>query len=289
MRVRELRSATARASAPGAASWVPWNWRPIELSTTSPKRPRLKFSVTVIGWVKSASMPSQRSQSLTFWTGRVTDAGLTLSSESQTVSVARSICVTSPNSVARPVTLTRSPTATGTAPLPSKTNSASEVSGSVSASVSSSWTKKPRRAGLGPWKSPTTTALTVTVVPGIGVVGPLPWTWWMRWVGAGQLTPTSNENVWFAAIASGGSVRSWSVTFAALIVTSQLSTEAKSVSGSRVKEVGPPLTTAVRAPLSHVIVNQVPEALTGSLKLMMMLLLGATFTAPGAGTVLETA
>src|SRR6266508_6823281 len=88
---------------------------------------------------------------------------------------------------------------------------------------------------------------------------------------------------------SGGSSVSWSVTWLAMTVTVHDSLAPKLVAGSRVKVVGPPLTVAVWAPVfTHEIVNQVPVTLTGSLKLMVMLVSRAIFTAPGAGVVLET-
>ena len=72
------------------------------------------------------------------------------------------------NSDTSPSTRTRSPIATLTAgELPSKTKMPSDVSGSASASASSSWTKKPFRSPLTPatpsWKSPTTMPSMITV------------------------------------------------------------------------------------------------------------------------------
>src|SRR5262245_32722091 len=87
---------------------------------------------------------------------------------------------------------------------------------------------------------------------------------------------------------SGGSSVSWSVTWVATTVTVHNSLDAKSASGSRVNVVGPPLTAALWVPLAHEIVNQLPVAFTGSLKLSVMLALRAIPTAPFAGVVLET-
>ena len=74
-------------------------------------------------------------------------------------------------------------------------------------------------------------------------------------------------NTLFAAIWSGGSSVSWSVTFAARIVTVHSSFGAKLVAGSSVNVTGPPLAVAVCAPLeAQLIANQLPVTLTGSLK-----------------------
>src|SRR5919109_3711435 len=88
---------------------------------------------------------------------------------------------------------------------------------------------------------------------------------------------------------SGGSVASWSVTFAAKTVTVQVSEPAKSLSGSSVNVVGPPLAAAVWLPLElHEIENQLPVTFTGSLNVIVTLLFRATPPAPSAGFVLET-
>ena len=88
---------------------------------------------------------------------------------------------------------------------------------------------------------------------------------------------------------SGGSVASWSVTFAAKTVTVQVSEPTNTASGSSVKVVGPPLTVAVWPSLElHEIENQLPVTFTGSLKVIVMLLLRATSPALFAGFVLET-
>ncbi len=77
-----------------------------------------------------------------------------------------------------------------------------------------------------------------------------------------------NDTTWSAAIASGGSPASWSVTWAAIVVHVQLSPRAKSAFGSMVKVVGPPLTTVsatFRVPLVvHTTWNQFPATSTGS-------------------------
>src|SRR6266550_1929095 len=88
---------------------------------------------------------------------------------------------------------------------------------------------------------------------------------------------------------SGGSVASWSVTFAARTVTVHVSEPTKSASGSSVKVVGPPLAVAVWPPLElHEIENQLLVTFTGSLNVIVTLLVRATSPAPFAGLVLET-
>src|SRR5438874_4290752 len=96
--------------------------------------------------------------------------------------------------------------------------------------------------------------------------------------------------LWSAAIVSGGSTASWSVTWLAMTVTVQLSLFAKSASGFSVKAVGPPLALAVCAPLvAQEIVYQLPATSTGSPKVTVTSALTATLVAPPAGDVLETA
>src|SRR5919199_3402542 len=88
---------------------------------------------------------------------------------------------------------------------------------------------------------------------------------------------------------SGGSVASWSGTFAAKTFTVHVSEPAKSASGLSVKVVGPPLTVAVWPPLElQVIEYQLPVTFTGSLNVIVTSELSATLPAPSAGFVLET-
>src|SRR5256885_1734656 len=83
---------------------------------------------------------------------------------------------------------------------------------------------------------------------------------------------------------SGGSVASWSVTFAAKTVTVHVSEPTKSASGSSVNVVGPPLAAAVWPPLEEQeIENQLPVTFTGSLKVIVTLLSSATLAPPFAG------
>src|SRR5919199_5877368 len=88
---------------------------------------------------------------------------------------------------------------------------------------------------------------------------------------------------------SGGSFVSWSVTFAAKTVTVQVSPWTKSLVGSSVKVVGPPLTVALWPSLvPHEIEYQLPATSTGSLNVIEMFALTETSVAPLAGVVLAT-
>src|SRR4051794_10114433 len=89
---------------------------------------------------------------------------------------------------------------------------------------------------------------------------------------------------------SGGSFASWSETCAATIVTVHVSSWAKSVSGSRVKVDGPPVTAAVWLPLVvHEISYQPSDTLTGSENVTVMLSPTRTPVAPSSGDVAVTA
>jgi hypothetical protein len=91
---------------------------------------------------------------------------------------------------------------------------------------------------------------------------------------------------WLAAIASGGSSTSTSVTFEASTVTVQVSPIEKSVSGSSVKLCGPPLCVAVCAPLvAQAMLYQPAAATTGSEKFTVMFVASATSIAPFVGDV----
>src|SRR5215207_4607600 len=95
-----------------------------------------------------------------------------------------------------------------------------------------------------------------------------------------------------AAILSGGSLVSWSVTWAAKTVTVQVSPFVKSVFGLIVKMLGPPVTTVsatLRVPLlPQTIWNQLPVTLTGSLKVTLRLVFVARLVAPLVGVVAVT-
>src|SRR6476469_226974 len=91
---------------------------------------------------------------------------------------------------------------------------------------------------------------------------------------------------------SGGSFAAWSVTCAAKTVTVTNSPLAKSTFGLIVNVVGPPVTTVsatLRVPLvAPTIWNQLPVTLTGSLNVMLMLVLFACWVAPLVGVVAVT-
>ena len=107
-------------------------------------------------------------------------------------------------------------------------------------------------------------------------------------IGSAQMSSTVNPKAVFAAIVSGGSIASWSLTRLASTVTVQLSPSTKSLSGSSVKVVGPPDTVAVCAPLVvQDIVNQLPVTLTASLKVIVTEPFGDVLP-PGVGAVLAT-
>src|SRR3954453_16338250 len=85
---------------------------------------------------------------------------------------------------------------------------------------------------------------------------------------------------------SGGSVVSWSVTFAAKTVTEQVSFGAKFVSGSSVNVVGPPPTVAVCPSLVLQAIEYQPSAAdTGSENVTEMFESTATLLEPLAGDV----
>ncbi len=142
---------------------------------------------------------------------------------------------------------------------------------------------------MGPSKSPTTTPCVVTF-PVIAAVAPLPWIWWMGVKVATHGLPTSKLNTKSAAMASGGSVVSWSLTWAATTVTRAASPGVKSVVGLSTNELGPPVTAASWVPLVvHEIENHDPVTVTGSLKSMVTSVPAATPVAPLAGVVDVTA
>src|SRR5438874_1494790 len=89
---------------------------------------------------------------------------------------------------------------------------------------------------------------------------------------------------------SGGSMASTSLIWFAITVTVQTVPFGRSEVGSSViVEPGEPLTLkASGVPVGHSIVNELPVAVTGSLKLMSMFVFFATSVAPSAGEVLET-
>ena len=72
MRLRLFRSCSARAGAPGATTLVGVYNRPFTDSHTSPKRPRVDVSATVIACGISISMPSTASRSAALTNGMTT-------------------------------------------------------------------------------------------------------------------------------------------------------------------------------------------------------------------------
>src|SRR6185369_11680620 len=96
----------------------------------------------------------------------------------------------------------------------------------------------------------------------------------------------------FAVILSGGSTASWSETCAAKTVTVTDSPGAKSTFGLIVNVVGPPVRTVsatLRVPLvAPTSWNQLPVRFTGSLNVMLTLVLLACCVAPLVGVVAVT-
>src|SRR4051794_9661079 len=89
---------------------------------------------------------------------------------------------------------------------------------------------------------------------------------------------------------SGGSTESTSLMLAATTVTVQIVASGRSAVGSSViDEPGEPLTEKLFAVLlGHSSVNELPLAVTGSLKLTTTFAFTATWSAPFAGDVLVT-
>src|SRR5690348_7400401 len=120
-----------------------------------------------------------------------------------------------------------------------------------------------------------------TLRPLSGETWAAPWMSWMR-VAAPVAVVKLQESS--AAMASGGSSVSWSVTWAASTVTVQGSPGANSAAGSSVNVVGPPLEVAGWAPLvAHEIENQDPDTSTGSLNAIVTDASTGTSAAPAAG------
>src|SRR5437016_3678474 len=89
---------------------------------------------------------------------------------------------------------------------------------------------------------------------------------------------------------SGGSIESTSLIWFAITFTEQTVPSGRSLVGSSViDEPGEPLTEKLSAvPVGHSIVNELPLAVTGSLKLTTMFVFTATCVAASAGEVLVT-
>src|SRR6266516_4929388 len=89
---------------------------------------------------------------------------------------------------------------------------------------------------------------------------------------------------------SGGSTVSTSLIWFAITFTEQTVPPGRSLVGSSViEEPGEPLTEKLfGVPVGHSSVNELPLAVTGSLKLTTMFVFTATWAAPAAGLVLLT-
>jgi hypothetical protein len=185
------------------------------------------------------------------------------------------------NSLTMPLTRTRSPIcATGAALR--KTKTASDVA--MSASGVASWIHTPRPPAVR--RAVTTPSTPLTFSPTRGEMCDAPCTSAIV-AGGGSVV---NEDEKSSAGASGGSVRSWSDTPAAAIVTVHGSSFARSVSGSSVKTVGPPEAVAATDPdVAQEISNHEPATFTGSLKVTSTFASTATFTVPFAGLTAMTA
>src|SRR5712691_1762294 len=110
-----------------------------------------------------------------------------------------------------------------------------------------------------------------------------PWMSWMN-VGGGGGSTVAKLHVSSPAMVSGGSIVSWSDTWAPTIVTVHVSPWTKLTSGSRANVVGPPETVAVWEPLvPHEIEYQAPVTFTGSLNVTATFASTATPVAPLAG------
>src|SRR5262245_1725470 len=130
-----------------------------------------------------------------------------------------------------------------------------------------------------------------TVWPARGLAGPLPWIVWIgvagsphdsRWV-------VVNATSTLAAIGSGGSCGSRSVTPAARTVSWHDSLSPRFASGSSVNAIGPPVTLTACAPVDpHMRAKDAFEAATGSENETVKLAVRPTPVAPLAGVVAVT-
>src|SRR5213082_797786 len=89
---------------------------------------------------------------------------------------------------------------------------------------------------------------------------------------------------------SGGSTESTSLIWFAMTFTAQTVPSGRSLVGSSViDEPGEPLTAKLLGvPVGHSSVNELPLAVTGSLKLTTTFVFTATWSAPSAGDVVVT-
>src|SRR4051812_1681100 len=98
-----------------------------------------------------------------------------------------------------------------------------------------------------------------------------------------------NDQTKFASMLSGGSLLSLSLTCAASTVAVQSSPLPKSVFGSTVHVVGPPLTVTVCAPvLAQLTVTELLVIVTGSLNVTLRFVFVATVTEPLVGVTVVT-
>src|SRR5207248_2290286 len=110
-------------------------------------------------------------------------------------------------------------------------------------------------------------------------------------VAVGAASCVAKEQLVFAVGWSGGSTASVSLMLAAIAVTVQTTPSGRSAVGSSViDDPGDPLTLKLFAvPVGHSSVNELELTVTDSLQLMTMLVFTATWSAPSAGDVLDTA
>ena len=166
----------------GASVWVNWYGRSPLVSSICPKRASSKCSVTVSSVVNVAIIPSTDSNASGSFvetaagsaTGVPVGSGVPLESTRADPPPVVETWVISKNSATVPSRRTRSPVAmVGQLPR-QNTNMPSDVAGSVSASPSSSCTKKPSRTS---WRvnNDVTTASTMTASPTSSLAGPAPW------------------------------------------------------------------------------------------------------------------
>src|SRR5437588_438079 len=106
----------------------------------------------------------------------------------------------------------------------------------------------------------------------------------------GAESAVAKEKLEFDAGWSGGSTESTSLIWFAITFTEQIVASGRSLVGSSViDEPGEPLTVKLSGvPVGHSSVNELPDAVTGSLKFTTMFVFTATCVAASAGEVLVT-
>src|SRR5207248_600503 len=109
-------------------------------------------------------------------------------------------------------------------------------------------------------------------------------------VTVGAASCVANEKLVFAAGWSGGAAVWAALVLAATGVTVQVAVGRSAVGSSVIDDPGDPLTLKLFAvPVGHSSVNELELTVTDSLQLMTMLVFTATWSAPSAGDVLDTA